>query len=90
MTKKGNQMTTQTLIYVDQDHKRQPNVIHAEGCAEGRKAHGYCQEVGNWDRVENVTTREELITELRNVYGDEEVEEYILPSIKWEPCVKIK
>lgn len=83
-------MTTQTLIYTDQDHKRQLNVVHAEGCREGQKAHRYCVDAGNWDRVENATTREELINELRNVYGDEEVDGYILPGIKWEPCVTVK
>ena len=83
-------MNTQTLIYTDQDHKRQVNVVHAEGCREGQKAHRYSVDAGNWDRVENATTREDLIAELRSVYGDEEVNEYILPTIKWEPCVTIK
>ena len=82
-------MNTQTLIYVDQDHNRQANVVHAAECREGQKAHRHCQNVGNWDRVENATTRDDLIAELRNVYGDEEVDDYILPNIKWEPCVKV-
>lgn len=83
-------MTSQTLIYTDQDHKRQVNVVHAAGCGEGQKAHRFCKDAGNWDRVENVTSRDELIAELRNVYGDDEVDEHILPTIKWEPCVTVK
>jgi len=83
-------MNTQTLIYTDQDHKRQSNVVHAEGCREGQKAHDYCDGVGNWDRVLHATTRDDLIAELRRVYGDDEVDEYILPTIKWEPCITIK
>ena len=87
-------MNTQTLIYTEEDHKGQFQVVHAADCAEGKKAHGFASGYGrgdqrNWDRVDNATGRDELITELRNVYGDEEVEDYILPNIKWEPCVKV-
>ncbi len=87
-------MDKQTLIYTETDHKGQWQVIHSADCAEGRLAHNYASGNGygdqtNWDRY-TVTTREEMLNKLAGVYGQEEMEEYIAPNAKWEPCVKIK
>jgi hypothetical protein len=87
-------MTTQTLIYTEQDHKGQVQIVHAADCAEGKRAHAFASGHGhgdqaNWDKY-TVASREELLSNLRGIYGAEEVDEYIIPQVKWEPCVKVK
>ena len=87
-------MNNQKLIYTEKDHKGQAQVIHAADCREGKAAKAYASGYGqgdncNWDTY-TAETREAFTNKLRGIYGDEEVDEYIIPDAKWEPCVTIK
>ena len=84
-------MHTQQLIYTDTDHKGQAHVVHSLDCNEGQAAYRYASGNGqgdqaNWDKY-TVASREEFLANLRHVYGDDEVAEFIQPNTNWEPCV---